>query len=259
VGDAQGDEEVGELSAERVGVEEEEGSEPISPIPNTEAGKAAGDKLLDELDEFCQALPPGSHIELRGASGFTFHYVAGSASANDRTLRRHFMAGAEQFDLEVGVPSDDALHTLALLRLLLLSLTPVVVAIAGVGGYWLSGRALKPVHDITAAALTISIENLSGRLPVPPTGDELARLTEVLNTMFQRLESAVKTLSRFVADASHELRTPLAVIRTTAELALRRDRRIVPLDVFTLRNRPCAIVFACPERGGRSAIRHQRR
>jgi len=45
-----------------------------------------------------------------------------------------------------------------------------------------------------------------------------------LNTMFARLESAVKTLSQFVADASHELRTPLAVIRTTAELALRRAR-----------------------------------
>jgi len=49
-------------------------------------------------------------------------------------------------------------------------------------------------------------------------------LTEVLNTMLQRLESAVKTLTQFVGDASHELRTPLAVIRTTAELALRRAR-----------------------------------
>ena len=53
--------------------------------------------------------------------------------------------------------------------LLLLSLIPVVIAIACIGGAWLSGRALKPVHDITAAALTISIENLSERLPVPAT------------------------------------------------------------------------------------------
>jgi signal transduction histidine kinase len=83
---------------------------------------------------------------------------------------------------------------------------------------------LKPVRDITAAALNISIENLAGRLPVPGTGDEIADLTEVLNTMLGRLESAVKTLSQFVADASHEFRTPLAVIRTTAELALRRAR-----------------------------------
>src|SRR5439155_11997165 len=99
-----------------------------------------------------------------------------------------------------------------------------VIGIACLGGAWLSGRALKPVTDITDAALTISIENLSGRLPVPPTGDELAHLTEVLNTMLARLEAAVRTLSQFVADASHEFRTPLAVIRTSAELALRRAR-----------------------------------
>src|SRR5262249_36108149 len=73
-------------------------------------------------------------------------------------------------------------------------------------------------------AKTIGIENLSQRLPVPPHNDELAQLTEVLNTMFARLESAVRTLTQFVADASHELRTPLAVIRTNAELALRRSR-----------------------------------
>ena len=73
-----------------------------------------------------------------------------------------------------------------------------------------------PVDEITGAAKTISIENLSQRLSVPPTGDELARLTEVWNTMLGRLESAVTTLSQFAADASHELRTPLAVIRTSA-------------------------------------------
>ena len=59
-------------------------------------------------------------------------------------------------------------HTLDLLRLLLFSLIPVVIGIACVGGAWLSGRALKPVKDITAAALSISIENLSERLPVFP-------------------------------------------------------------------------------------------
>jgi heavy metal sensor kinase len=143
---------------------------------------------------------------------------------NLRILQRQFTVGGQTFDLAVDSPIGDVLHTLDLLRLLLLSFLPVVIAIACIGGAWLSGRALKPVNDITTAALTISIENLSGRLPVPATGDELARLTEVLNTMLARLESAVKTLSQFVADASHELRTPLAVIRTTAELALRRAR-----------------------------------
>ncbi len=191
----------------------------------SQSTKAAGPQLIDELEEFSQALPPASYVYLRGASGFVFRYPAATgAAASDRILRRQFTSHGEVFELETGAPSGDALHTLELLRLLLLSLIPVVVGVACVGGAWLSRRALKPVQDITAAALSISIENLSGMLPAPGTGDELARLTDVLNSMPARLEAAVKTLSRFVADASHEFRTPLAVIRTTAELALRRAR-----------------------------------
>jgi signal transduction histidine kinase len=187
---------------------------------------ASDDQLRDELEEFCQALPPSSYVAVRGAGGFVFHYPASAREPeeNVRTLRRQFSNNHEVFDLEIAAPVANAEHTLDLLRFLLWSTIPVVIAIACIGGAWLSGRALKPVNDITAAALTISIENLAERLPVPQTGDELARLTEVLNTMFARLESAVKTLSQFAADASHELRTPLAVIRTTAELALRRAR-----------------------------------
>jgi signal transduction histidine kinase len=186
------------------------------------------DVLRDELDEFSQGLPPGSYVSVRGATGFTFSYPAkipvGAPEIRFRVLRRQFELNGELFDLEVRAPMDGVLHTLELLRFLLLGLIPVVIAIACVGGAWLSGRALKPVNDIAAAALTISIENLSARLPVPETGDEIARLTKVLNTMLGRLESAVRTLSQFVADASHELRTPLTLIRTTAELGMRRSR-----------------------------------
>ncbi len=176
----------------------------------------------NELNEFCQALPPLSYIEVRGAKGFTFRFA--SASADLRMLHRRFDLDGETFDLSVGTSISGVQHTLDLLRLLLLAFSPLVILIACAGGAWLSGRALKPVRDITAAALNVSIENLSKRLPVPATGDELAHLTEVLNTMLARLEGAVKTLSQFVADASHEFRTPLAVIRTSAELALRRSR-----------------------------------
>jgi heavy metal sensor kinase len=176
----------------------------------------------DELNEFCQALPPSSYIDVHGTKGFSFRFA--SASADLRMLHRRFDVEDQTFNLEVGTSIAGVEHTLDLLRLLLLSLSPLVIAIACAGGWWLSGRALKPVKDITAAALNISIENLSRRLPVPATGDELADLTVVLNSMLARLESAVKTLSQFVADASHEFRTPLAVIRTTAELALRRAR-----------------------------------
>jgi signal transduction histidine kinase len=62
---------------------------------------------------------------------------------------------------------------------------------------------------------------LSKRLEVAPTGDELERLSQTLNEMIARLENAFQKITRFTADASHELRTPLAVMRTTAEVALR--------------------------------------
>lgn len=190
----------------------------------TESAEAAGAQLRDELEEFCSALPPAGYISIQGVNGFAFAYPAGSRAPNLRMTRREFVLNGERFVVETGAPVTEVQHTLDLLRLLLAGLIPVVIAIACAGGMWLSSRALKPVADATEAAHAISIENLSARLPVPKTADEIARLAEVLNAMLGRLESAVKTLSDFVADASHELRTPLAVIRTTAELALRRAR-----------------------------------
>ena len=185
----------------------------------------SGVHVNEELEEFCQALPPGSYINVRGSRGFAFRYPAGSpAQSRFRMLERNFNVNGEQFDMEVGAPLADIKRFLDLLRLLLWSLIPVVIALGCIGGAWLSGRALKPVQDVTNAALAISIENLSGRLPVPATGDEIAGLAAVLNSMLARLEAAVTTLSQFAGDASHELRTPLSVIRTTAELALRRER-----------------------------------
>jgi heavy metal sensor kinase len=93
-----------------------------------------------------------------------------------------------------------------------------------VGGFWLSRRALRPVDRITAAAESISITNLANRLDVPATGDELQRLSETLNRMLSRLNSAVQRMSQFTADASHELRSPVSLIRTTAELAVTSGR-----------------------------------
>jgi signal transduction histidine kinase len=80
------------------------------------------------------------------------------------------------------------------------------------------------VDEITRAARVIGIQSLSQRLAVPTSGDEIQRLSETWNGMLARLEAAVKRLSQFTADASHELRTPIALIRTTAELTLRRER-----------------------------------
>jgi heavy metal sensor kinase len=96
---------------------------------------------------------------------------------------------------------------------------------ASAGGYWISRRALAPVDEISRAAQRISIENLTDRLQVPRTGDQLQRLSETLNAMLSRLEASVRRMTQFTADASHELRAPVSLIRTTAEVAvLKRDR-----------------------------------
>jgi heavy metal sensor kinase len=106
----------------------------------------------------------------------------------------------------------------------LLFAVPLVLVIAAVGGYWLSGRALAPVDQIISEAQAIDPAEFSARLSVPRSGDELQRLSETLNQMLDRVEQSVVQVRRFTADASHELRAPVTLIYTAAQFALRRER-----------------------------------
>ncbi|MGH9560774.1 MAG: ATP-binding protein, partial [Terracidiphilus sp.] len=100
------------------------------------------------------------------------------------------------------------------------SCIPVMLLVSALAGYFISRRALKPLVSLTASARSITIGNLAARLPVSPTGDELAQLADTCNEMLGRLEEAVKRITQFTADASHELRSPIALIRATSEDAL---------------------------------------
>ena len=102
----------------------------------------------------------------------------------------------------------------------LLALPLVLLVIAG-GSWWIAHRALAPVVAIATAASAITADKLATRLPVPTADDELARLTRVLNEMFDRLQRGFEQATRFSADASHELRTPLTILRGEIEEALR--------------------------------------
>ena len=128
------------------------------------------------------------------------------------------------FTVQMGIPADDVVETLHLFRSYLLMFAPLLLLVAAGGGYWLSRRALFPVDALVRTALQVSGTNLSGRLQKLDTGDELQRLSDTLNEMLDRIESAFLRITEFTADASHELRTPVSLIRTEAELALRRSR-----------------------------------
>jgi signal transduction histidine kinase len=96
----------------------------------------------------------------------------------------------------------------------------VVIALAAILGWIFVGRALRPVHLISAAARAASEHDLSAR--VAPTGprDELRELAETFDEMLGRLQAAFEGQQRFIANASHELRTPLAVMRATVDVVL---------------------------------------
>jgi heavy metal sensor kinase len=128
------------------------------------------------------------------------------------------------FTVEMGIPAEDAVETLHLFRFYLLMFAPLLLLMAAGGGYWLSRRALSPVDALVRTARDVSGTNLGGRLQKLETGDELQRLSDTLNEMLDRIESAFQRITQFTADASHELRTPVSLIRTEAELALRRSR-----------------------------------
>jgi len=142
-----------------------------------------------------------------------------------RIARERVVIGGGVFLIDAAVPTEPFDQALDGFRLTEKRFLPLLVVLASLLGYWLSGRALAPVNRIVESAESIGVQNLSRRLEVPRAKDELRRLTETLNAMLGRIESSVAHITQFTADASHDLRTPLALIRTNAELALRRHRR----------------------------------
>jgi heavy metal sensor kinase len=138
-----------------------------------------------------------------------------------RVLATKFSAAGQAYYVQVAAPMNDFYGAMNRFKWVLLLISPLLLILASAGGYWMSRRALAPFGEIITGARTITSKNLSRRLIVPRSGDELQRLSETLNGMLERLETAFNRITQFTADASHELRTPLALMRTAAELSLR--------------------------------------
>ncbi|MEU4789527.1 HAMP domain-containing sensor histidine kinase [Micromonospora tulbaghiae] len=100
----------------------------------------------------------------------------------------------------------------------------VAISVVGVAGaYLVAGRALRPLHQVTATARRLGEATLDERIGWSGADDEVAELAETFDAMLDRISGAFETQKRFVANASHELRTPLAVMRTEIDVTLSDD------------------------------------
>lgn len=133
-------------------------------------------------------------------------------------------AGQAVAVLQVGRSERDVRAALERLLLLMGLAIPLTLLLAVAGGLFLAGRALDPIDRITRTAAAIGAEDLSRRLELPATPDEVGRLAATFDRMLDRLDEAFQRQRRFTADASHELRTPLALLSGRTEVALERAR-----------------------------------
>ncbi len=97
----------------------------------------------------------------------------------------------------------------------------IVVVLGLVGGFFVSRRVLQRIEAMSDKAQTIMAGDLTGRLPIAGTGDELDRLAANLNAMLERIEALMRGLKEVSDNVAHDLRTPLTRLRNRCEAALR--------------------------------------
>jgi signal transduction histidine kinase len=153
-----------------------------------------------------------------------------------RRLLERFEVAQERF-------ADEALRDLTLQYLAVMG---AMAVLSGALGWFVSGRVLRPMSEITATARRVSRESLHERIALEGPDDELKQLADTFDSMLARLEAGFDRQAAFVRNASHELRTPLSVIRAEADVTLTDE----PDDPEALR-RALAVVRAAGRRSER--------
>jgi heavy metal sensor kinase len=222
-----------------------EASEELRAAAVVSGPEAALRELLgpEFYDKFFQLLDPEGHTRARsrlrregtlplsaearanarqGRPTFETMRMADGAA---RILTLPIVRGGRVVELvQVGMSLEGSQRTLSRYLTVLMVLVPLAVGLAAVGGALVARRALRSVDTMSLTARRITAEDLTQRIPLRGTGDEIDRLAQTLNAMLGRLEEAFAEVRRFAADAAHELRTPLTALRGEIEVALRGER-----------------------------------
>ncbi|HUR19250.1 MAG TPA: ATP-binding protein [Vicinamibacterales bacterium] len=199
---------------------------------NEYAELTLGETLIDVTDESGGVLyrPTTAHwADLHSAArqgiGPSVRIAEGTLAGDPMRVATSVLALRDhRYEIVAALPMAATNEALERFELILAGLLPMLAALAGIGGYWISRRALAPVDRIAQAAREVTVHHLDRRLEVPQADDELRRLAVTFNDMLARLETAVAEMTRLTAEAAHELRTPVTLVRTTAEIALTHDR-----------------------------------
>lgn len=125
--------------------------------------------------------------------------------------------------LQIAVPMATFETQLERLRMMLSLGLPAVLIIAIAAGLYLASRALNPFQAVIDRLEKIGAQELSQRLPLPQSNDEIKHLVQALNLMLERIENAFSSQEKFIADASHQLLTPLTILKGEFELQKKRE------------------------------------
>jgi hypothetical protein len=181
-----------------------------------EATKEAGRQAVIDADTIARARGGRTHTNVSvGSEPEPFRVVAAPVRGEGTGPGRIVLVGTSMEATDAAVARVERAAIIG---------GSAAVLLAAVGAWLLAGAALRPVDRMRRQAEAISEHDMTARLNVPSTRDELAALSTTMNALLARLQTSLDRQRNFVADAGHELRTPLSVLQTELELAARPTR-----------------------------------
>lgn len=166
---------------------------------------------------------PFSTME-RAAHGEIVYETIENQNSRTRMVTIPFIENKQVSFVQVGSSLADFDETMRKLLIIMVIGIPTSLTVIVIVGYFMAKKSLKPVDQITKAAVKISSSNLDERIDIKGRKDELSRLADTFNAMIGRLKDSFQRINQFSIDVSHELKTPLTILKGETEVALRKER-----------------------------------